>query len=694
MATVYLDPLKLETKIIQLETFCANARTAANFDIKSQYKNDPVKSGGGLSPHITAIVNAAYVLDGRAVEIRANKTKIQQLSSNGLAITEGQGRIRLEVPDDSDALNDSSKFQKWAQASLDAIDLKRAEEGHDENKRNEIIQRIEQNKTDHTYASAFVDRYGVENVILLPGVTYSNEPGKGVENTLPDPKLTALSASLLSNASQTWGAEKSKQVSDRIRGWLNEANTQGRATRLNSVLSVSDAYYGRTFLGTLANTLDDDPWDERLDDAEHRGFSDSNGYTLRGYSTDPVAAVINAMKNVPDAALDYALPEGNLEDLGVDERLKIKERVTQLMNRHRIDPNSGPNEPHKQSWIDTWSSIMADTSSKYGGENGLTVDRVNAARAALLCSAGVEWISETPKISGGTRSNVATVLRNYAYSVDKAASSEQSPGSTRDPVKFSPDEWDFGLKGVPPQAAFDRNRLNRVIGMISEDEKEFAKVVEGVGVLNGVRMRDAADMLNSNPVMRSKIIDRMASSRGYLIGSAHAHKEKGAVAEDERNDRIIRLVTGLTSFIPGLKEGVGQMAKSSYSYLQAQASAEVGSAARDQYVSNLANVKANNDEASSVEKEYLNADIIKSMVDTGAYSLEQLEAIYSSEQMKNVNLANLSASNPEIRARTVSELNSLGDEANNPFILDLSQKQIYDSAKARYEEAYARGLKR
>ncbi|WP_143223080.1 DUF6571 family protein [Actinomyces oris] len=681
MATVYLDPLKLETKIIQLETFCANARTAANFDIKSQYKNDPVKSGGGLSPHITAIVNAAYVLDGRAVEIRANKTKIQQLSSNGLAITEGQGRIRLEVPDDSDALNDSSKFQKWAQASLDVVDLKKAEEARDVNKQNEIIQRIEQNKTDHTYAATFVDRYGVENVILLPGRAGSAEPGRSIENTLPDPKLTALSGSLLSYASQTWGSEKSKQISDRIRGWLKESHTPGRATRLNSVLSVSDAQYGKTFLVTLGDTLDDDPWDAHSDDPEVRAGSDSTGETLYGYSTDPLFGVVNAMKNNPEAATEYLVPEKNITGRRPDDmtmRADIKKRITEILDRHKAGVVN-QNDPIHQAWVDTWSSLMAKTSSMYSGKDGTSVDQDAAARAALLSSAGIGWVSGESDLSSSSRSDLATVLKNYAYSVDDAA----SMGPYEDPVVVNPAIDDVGLQGVPPQAAFDPDQLRRVIGKISKNDQDYAKVVEGVGILNGIRMRYANS--EGNKMTPNKIVDHVSASRGFLIGSVHGENEKNAADKDANNERAVRLVMGLTSFIPGLGEGVGELTKSSISYLQAQAESEVGDAARSTYVNNLAKEKENSFDAVNRGERYLNADIVRMMVNYNIYTPEEIENI--KKRYPDIDFSK------EISAKDTGVVSQLSEKKRVGSVLTPNErtKEIFDDAHANYETAYEKG---
>ena len=226
MVNVYLNPGKLNSKIHALSHF-SEATKDTRAAIDGGFTHDPLKREGGMYALTAAISSAGDAVDNLAKEISSQKMTIERLNSNGIAASDSQGGINLEVPNDSDALEDSSKFQKWSQAALDASDLKKAEEARDVNKQNDIIQRIEQNKTDHTYASTFVDRYGVENVILLPGRAGSTEQGRSVENTLPDPKLTALSGSLLSYASQTWGSEKSKQMSDRIRGWLKESHTPG-----------------------------------------------------------------------------------------------------------------------------------------------------------------------------------------------------------------------------------------------------------------------------------------------------------------------------------------------------------------------------------------------------------------------------------------------------------------------------------
>lgn len=679
MANVYLNPEKLNSKIRALKEFSEAAKnTRAAID--GGFTHDPLKREGGTYALTGAISSAGDAVSQRAEEIQNQKTTIERLSSNGVATLDGEGGINLEVSDDSGGLDSSDKFQKWAQAAMDANDLKRAEEERDINKQNEIIQRIEQNKTDHTYASTFVDRYGVENVILLPGRAGSTEQGRSIENTLPDPKLTALSGSLLSYASQTWGSEKSKQMSDRIRGWLKESHTPGRTTRLNSVLSVSDAQYGKTFLVTLGDTLDDDPWNAHYDDPEVRAGSDSTGETLYGYSTDPLFGVINAMKNNPEAATEYLVPENNITGSRPDDttmRANIKKRITEILDRHKAGVVN-QNDPIHQAWVDTWSSLMAKTSSMYSGKDGSSVDQDAAARAALLSSAGIGWVSGESDLSSSSRSDLATVLKNYAYSVDDAA----SMGPYADPVVVNPAIDDVGLQGVPPQATFDPDQLRRVIGKISKNDQDYAKVVEGVGILNGIRMRYANS--EGNEMTPNKIVDHVSASRGFLIGSAHGENEKNAADKDANNERAVRLVMGLTSFIPGLDEGVGELTKSSISYLQAQAEAEVGDAARSAYVDNLSKEKENSFDAFNKGEQYLNADITRMMVNYGIYAPEEVEAI--KERYSGIDF------NKEISANDTGVMSQLSERERVGTVLTPNEriKEIFDDAHTSYEKAYNR----
>lgn len=679
MVSVYMNPENLERKISQLESFAESA-IRAQAAIHNMYSNDPMKGGESLGSLESAIDKAASKIQEHAEKLKRCKTTMVNLNSNGVASHDLEGGISIEVPDDSTGLENTEKFEKWSQAALDASDLKKAEEARDVNKQNEIIQRIEQNKTDHTYASTFVDRYGVENVILLPGHAGSTEQGRSVENTLPDPKLTALSGSLLSYASQTWGSEKSKQMSDRIRGWLKESHTPGRTTRLNSVLSVSDAQYGKTFLVTLGDTLDDDPWNAHYDDPEVRAGSDSTGETLYGYSTDPLFGVINAMKNNPEAATEYLVPENNITGSRPDDttmRANIKKRITEILDRHKAGVVN-QNDPIHQAWVDTWSSLMAKTSSMYSGKDGSSVDQDAAARAALLSSAGIGWVSGESDLSSSSRSDLATVLKNYAYSVDDAA----SMGPHTDPVVVNPAIDDVGLQGVPPQATFDPDQLRRVIGKISKNDQDYAKVVEGVGILNGIRMRYANS--EGNEMTPNKIVDHVSASRGFLIGSAHGENEKNAADKDANNERAVRLVMGLTSFIPGLDEGVGELTKSSISYLQAQAEAEVGDAARSAYVDNLSKEKENSFDAFNKGEQYLNADITRMMVNYGIYAPEEVEAI--KKRYPDIDF------NKEISANDTGVMSQLSERERVGTVLTPNEriKEIFDDAHTSYDKAYNR----
>lgn len=339
--------------------------------------------------------------------------------------------------------------------------------------------------------------------------------------------------------------------------------------------------YGKDFLVALANDMDDVPWRQEWDSGggPHGAWDKYVGEKIPGYSTDPMVGVLAAMRNTPDAAMTYLFP-GNVSDYP-ENSTKTKEvydRAQRIMNRH----GAGNGQ-----WTDYWAAVMAGA-SEHGKE---TVDSGNprsdeAIRAALLTSAGVNWMGSATSISANAQASMATTLANYAWSVDDAATRTQNGGVghlQNDPSANGPT---FG--GLTIQPKFDKEKLANVIGAVSVDENGYAKVVEAVGELGGNRMAHATDLAargDSDELLAA--MRNNAADQGFLLGAANKKIEHDAGDKDEKKRKAIEAVADLTTFIPGLPAGTSKFAQSGFNYAVARAKSEGKSEAEHAFATNL-----------------------------------------------------------------------------------------------------------
>ena len=314
-----MDPTKLETAITSLETL-ANDSDAAKGDIDSQFEaeHDPID----ISTFTTNAANASSTLLNRATEIRNCKNNIVQLNQSGVASADASGVISYTSPTD---VNTPEDLKSTAQAAKDADDLQRAmdpgKKGLPDRSYDEIVASIKASQGNAAYANAFIDKVGPENLTSLPmkmNPGYSRELCADPDGAPSD--LAATFGTLLATASQTWDDKRSAEVSDAIVGSVDETKEYGRLTVLNQMLGghdadgnyVNDLTFSKRFLLDMGERL------EKLDYEEIRAYElEGKGHVgpyLDGTTFDPMAGVLDAMGNNPDAALDFLAKPGVVPD--------------------------------------------------------------------------------------------------------------------------------------------------------------------------------------------------------------------------------------------------------------------------------------------------------------------------------------------------------------------------------------------
>lgn len=119
----------LEGAIDALRVLANNCETSRD-NIVRYYNDDgnTLEEAGYREPDdfYSAASSAIQTLRDRATTIEKYKDSIVELNESGVASMDADGIITLELPDDATFPEDPKNFASWAQAVIDADDLKNA----------------------------------------------------------------------------------------------------------------------------------------------------------------------------------------------------------------------------------------------------------------------------------------------------------------------------------------------------------------------------------------------------------------------------------------------------------------------------------------------------------------------------------------------------------------------------------------
>ena len=612
---------------------------------------------------------------GKEIDDRVELAKHQ--NENGLTPKQGTN-IAYYVPDGVDDTLNNVQNASWAMDDAkvieDTVNGGGGATRFDSPKYKAARERAERRAQDPAYAAAFVEQYGITDLLHMPAEAQI----KVRDYETPIDANASFAANMISHASQVWSSDESKKKVNEINGWLNSFGHYGRGPELNAVLQVDGMTYGKSFLVELANKMDDVPWRSEWDSGGGpRGiWNDTTGKKLAGYSTDPMIGVLAAMRNTPVAAEVYLFP-GNVSDFP-ENSTKTKEaydRAQKIMNRHGA--GSG-------QWTEYWAAVMAGASE--AGKEIVDSEHPRsdeAIRAALLTSAGVNWMGSATSISANAQTSMATTLANYAWSVDDAANMTKSEDGylQGEPSKNSPT-----FKGLTVQPRFNKEKLASVIGAVSENETGYSKVVEAVGELGGNRMAHATEQAAQGD--RSYLPAAMSSNaadQGFLLGAANKKIEQSAGDEDERKRKAIETVADLTTFIPGFPAGTSKFAQSGFNYAVARAKSEGKSEAEHAFATNLEKAQQESEDKSADNSASVKARLLCALyqggglTDTEEANLRQgVPGLFDED-------GTLDASN--LTGETATDLNTVID--NPGGVLSTETQNSMTDAEQKYDKAYS-----
>ncbi|MCR2053185.1 hypothetical protein NSA19_10110, partial [Actinomyces bowdenii] len=457
MTKLYMNPEKLGEKIKALRSLAESAKTArSSIDTRSEQLHDPMKVVT-IDTGLSSIWTAIEAVNSRADDIEKCKKTIEDLNSNGVTTADSSGGITVEISADANVTS-SETLSMWVQGATDAHDLKSLnEKGKLPSGRSydDLVKSIEANKESATYANGLIDTVGPENLTQIPldvqkHFTVQDPRGRQEYNYRPGAggAMAELLGSVLATASQTWGAEKSETVADKIVGSVDEEGEWGKITVLNAMIGghdtngdhVNDLKFGKDFLVSLGDDLEELPWstistysnlsENPMPGREYSAVAGAKlGDSLGGYSFDPLAGVLDAMGNNPDAALDFLAPEGSVPD---------GSRTGGNMNRMY--------ELSKRGWdkdgFAGFTAAIASASAHRASDNSTM-----AARADDLSGHAVKYLVENTEedlYNDTAKARIGVLLANCAPEVESVLRQSTASDGGEHPERIpaaSPDDF-------------------------------------------------------------------------------------------------------------------------------------------------------------------------------------------------------------------------------------------------------------
>lgn len=555
---VKLNADNLKKEIKKIRDLASTAEThRSTIDTECTNEHDPVRPVDFLAQSQTKIRNVRWTAD----EIEKCMNTIISLNENGVGKMEGEN-YTVDIPD-SAKVTDYESLSKWAtkeQAATDARDLKDCADSSKRNKRRrtyaQIIASIQRNKQDSLYADAFIDAVGPENLTMLPtDLQGDGRPGSGssVDGDGAE-SLAGLFGELLSTASYMWDDEKCKNVANKIIGSVNVRNRYGNIPVLNAIMGghdadgdgINDLTFNSAFLLRMGEAA------EKIDYAAVRSYYTSGGPLppnakaagFNEYSADPLAGILDAMGNNPDAALNFLAPAKQGEP-GVADTSRLQ-RLTERWKD--FNPN------FKQDWdrdgFDGLAAAVAAASTKRS-----SVTPAERARADSLADDAIHYIAtnvDSDLYNDSAKARIGMLIANCAGEV----TASWSTGGGNGPLKAT-DGTEF--KATPEE-------LNKLVYRVVDDPS--AAVTISAGLANYARNESQRGLKvneGSSPETRLEAIqsayENGSKAMWHLEGLAEVKadeltKQKSADADDAKKsaDGV------LNSFEAVIAGGIGTIA--------------------------------------------------------------------------------------------------------------------------------------
>ncbi|BDA64615.1 DUF6571 family protein [Actinomyces capricornis] len=455
MAFIKIDPDKVDTVASNLEERSgAVEEERKNIDNTSSDNHDPVPSvvtateafsvapvqaspfGFGAATTFNA---AAQGLRDLAEELRTRSQEARNLNSSGVTMTNDDGTLSYYyyLPDPPEGTVDTEAY--WNNMDT-ATNVREYNSKSVENARAESAELIEAIENGKSSKGRTVDEIMAEiskhQDVLTYGLTFvttwTPEGYLNLQNDL-DPAHIPVLAHNLAAATQNEGsgASLAKMYDEATQG----DDTILMTTRLNHLLTAPETYFGTEFLVDLADRLEERPYDAiRAHDQVH-----PNKTSI----PDPMAGVLTAMGNNPEAALTYLVPNG---EMGADgywlPGAAAQERWDRLSSRN-------------------WSPEgRLGFTGAIGGASALRVLDAEGStdeRAAWITGNGITYLADQgTDYSPKEKKNIAIIIGNSMREVEEHATNS----STQETSPFY-SQFPAGLQG---DHSADISKLTGIVG--------------------------------------------------------------------------------------------------------------------------------------------------------------------------------------------------------------------------------------
>ncbi|RJF44058.1 hypothetical protein D4740_03810 [Actinomyces sp. 2119] len=466
MVFVSLDPERLLSYVVGLESWAAMADTE-RLQVAARNVNrvgEPVVGSvewktlpGGGGAWVGAVVGGAGAggpvpvgagagwgaavvhLQGVAEELRTRRQEAVDMNSQGVTMAGPGGWVCYYLPEGvEDTVANVVAYNSLSVVGGrgDATALNQAlssREGVAEDGRSveQVLAEMAKHQDVPTYGVSFVNTFGVEGFLGLPGrvesyhTVYEGAGGgtQNMANAVVDREAAAQGVGVLGHvlaASTQPGVEVREQgevvdMAAAVYSGVHQEGHQGRMSGLNALLAAEGAVYGADFLVDLAGRLEGDDYDGAVpaEVSRHKGYEGL--YT--GGSLDPLYGVLSAMGSNPRAALGYLVPDGEPDGRGGWVPGQEAQERWELLGSREWDPQVG---------LDGLTAAQAGVSSLRGDTEAGT-----AASATWVTARSMEMAVNEVSLEDYTetmKENLSVLVANSAQEAVQVANGKDPKG--------------------------------------------------------------------------------------------------------------------------------------------------------------------------------------------------------------------------------------------------------------------------
>ncbi|WP_314742370.1 DUF6571 family protein [uncultured Actinomyces sp.] len=514
---VYLNPDRLDTAINSLTYLADDAETAkTNIDNQFSAEGDPMDP----STDLFTIGNSIETVRGLVSTLTSFKQAILDANNSGVGSMDAGGSITIELSDNA-SVNSPEQVNACIRAAADATDLAAIQAGKNpKSKRSyeEIMESLRANQDDAAYADGIIDSIGLDALTAFP-----------LRNSEHSSEIAEILGKLLATASTAWSEDRSNEVAEAMVESVDgdQVNEYGRITALNTMLGrhdadgdhVDDLNFNTTFLTSLAEGLGNiDPAAVNVE-VHKAGVFSRLGAFIPDVSMDPMAGVLDAMGNNPQAALNYLAPAS--EDGSVDVS-----RIDGLSTRD-----------WGQEGLSGFTSALAAASSLRN-----STDEAVGERARSLAGSGIHGLAQNTReksYNDDTKAHIGVLLANCPAEV----SSEYLGAGPNDSNKPS----DPTLPGAEP------DDIKALTYRVADNADATATISTGLANYTNMETQQAiADHEGDTQEQVSQLNNKYtngARAVGFLAGVADAKAAKFNKQEDADHAKHVSSATSaLTAF--------------------------------------------------------------------------------------------------------------------------------------------------